>query len=144
MRGIFHHLPHDINPSFRFWKLCTLVEQQQRYSPSIYQSFSSRMNLQSFPDPSSPVRAREGSFDMNEANAESKEERRQELAEMARSLRRMKRQLFLMHVEDNQMPALNLRELLLKAASDSKVKGTPPSSPRHIPPTSPRSPPTAM
>jgi len=49
---------------------------------------------------------------------------RYEMAQMAMNLRRMKRQLLLRTVEDNQKPVDSLRDLLWKAAQ------TPPGSPR--------------
>lgn len=93
------------------------------------------MNLESFEHQPLPVRAREGSFD----STGSSEERRQELAEISRGLRRMKRQMLLKHVEGNQEPVISLRDLLIKAASgECRMKPTPPSSPRFVPPSTPR------
>ena len=66
-------------------------------------------------------RQRQESFDSTEFN----DQERQELTQMARSLRRMKRQLLLKHVEESQKPADSLQSLLLRAAYNS-----PPSSPR--------------
>jgi hypothetical protein len=62
---------------------------------------------------------RAGSFDSTEGDAA-----KQEMAQMAKSLRRMKRQLLLKHVEDNLKPADSLRDLLWRAAQ------TPPGSPQ--------------
>ncbi len=59
----------------------------------------------------------------------SEEERRQEVAHMARGLRRMKRQLLLKHVEGDQKAVGSLRDLMLKAAYGECVP-TPPASPR--------------
>ena len=59
------------------------------------------------------------SFDSVESDAA-----KQERARMAKSLRRMKRQLLLKALEDNQKPVDSLRDLLWRAAS------TPPGSPR--------------
>lgn len=88
-----------------------------------------------------PNRVREGSFDSAEQEQQgrtddARQERRQELAQMAKGLRRMKRQLLLQHVEDNHKPVDSLRDLLMKAAygggdsTSSMTMGSPPSSPR--------------
>mmetsp|Transcript_36901 Transcript_36901/g.103042 ORF Transcript_36901/g.103042 Transcript_36901/m.103042 type:complete len:109 (-) Transcript_36901:330-656(-) len=92
------------------------------------------MNIQGLNhhEESIPIRAREGSFDSaEEQRTDTREERRQELAQMTKGLRRMKRQLLLQHVEENHKPVASLRDLLMKAAygGDSSL-GTPPSSPR--------------
>lgn len=100
------------------------------------------MNAQGPQDDSTSYRAREGSFDMAERIG-ARDERRQELAEMARGLRRMKRQLFLKHVEESQRPAISSHDLRSRAASD-ECKGTPPASPRAAAPLSQRDHPSAM
>lgn len=74
-------------------------------------------------------RPREGSFDVAEDQKTAKEERRTEVAQLARGLRRMKRHLLLKHVEEDAKPVGSLRDLFLRAAN-GEVMPSPPSSPR--------------
>ena len=102
----------------------------------------STMNIQSLIGESIPIRAREGSFDSAEDRTDTQAERREELAQMAKGLRRMKRQLFLHHVEDSHKPGDSLRDILMKAAYGGSV-GSPPCSPRpqrHLTTSAPSSP----
>ena len=59
----------------------------------------------------------------------AKDERRSEIAQLARGLRRMKRHLLLKHVEEESKPVGSLRDLFLRAAS-GEVMPSPPNSPR--------------
>lgn len=74
-------------------------------------------------------RSQEGFFDVNEDPKTAKDERRTELAQMARGLRRMKRHLLLKHVEEDSKPVGSLRDLFLRAAYGEGMP-SPPSSPR--------------
>ena len=88
------------------------------------------MNSQTTPV-NSPTRSREvksGSFDDSSGELYTREERH-ELAQLARGLRRVKRQLLLMQVEEPQTPATNLRELLVRAACVDPNNRSAPSSP---------------
>jgi hypothetical protein len=86
------------------------------------------MNTQGLNHESTPIRAREGSFDIAEQRTDG---RRRELAQMTKGLRRMKRELLLNHVEDDHKPIGSLRDLLMKAAYGGDTRfSSPPSSPR--------------
>jgi hypothetical protein len=75
--------------------------------------------------------SREGSFDSQDSSSQiHTQEERQELAQLARGLRRVKRQLLLMQVgEPPQTPEESFRVLLMKAAFGEGSNGNNRSAP---------------